>query len=75
MSTMVGWQGGVCLSDGEGCMTSCTNQPLGWARVPGDCMDANCTGDLIPGSRPFFSKWRSTLHDRKITLVCDKALK
>ena len=35
----------------------------------------NTRGDLIPGSRPFFSKWRSTLHDRKITLVCDKALK
>ena len=33
------------------------------------------TGDLIPGSRTFFSKWSSTSHDRKITLVCDKALK
>ena len=41
--------------------------------VPG--MVNVATGKLIPESRPFFSKWSSTSHNRKFTLVCDKALK
>ena len=32
-------------------------------------------GRVNTGSRPFFSKWSSTSDDRKIALVCDKALK